>query len=126
MKSQLDVQDALLAERLRWHLTLQGHDVSTVPFELEKIDNGNTEEPLAVESDNIFLAGVSSPPYSEASPTLPGLVIMPYDQLVSSLFLQKRVEGKRKSLRKSAVQKNRPQSKLAKSFTIDSAPLSID
>jgi len=116
VQSQLDVQDALLAERLRWYLTLQGHDVSTVPFEVEKTDRARAGEPI--ETDNPFLSDVTPPPQTEASSTLPGLVIMSNDQLVSSLFLQKRLEGRSKSSRKGVVRNNinRTQSKLAESF----------
>ena len=50
LQSQLD---ALFSERLRWHL--QGRDVSTVPLIL-----GNSTRWRPVDSDNTFLADVTS------------------------------------------------------------------
>jgi len=96
-RTLLDVQDALLADRLKCHLTLQGEDINMIVFEVEKMDN----------------------PKSSTSVPIP---IMSYERLVSFILLSKNLEGRSKTARKGSdrfASKKKPPSRLAESFSIE-------
>ena len=97
-KSPFDIQDALLADKLRCHLTLLGEDINMIVFEIEKMDSG----------------------YPSESPSPAGNVhpVLSYERLVSFVLLQKRTEGRKVSRKPVALRKP---SKLAESCTIGSA-----
>jgi len=100
--SPFDIQDALLADRLRCRLTLHGEDISIIAFEIEKMVGHRTGSPSLPALLN---EAASSP-----------IPILSYERLVSFILLQKRSEGRSKASRKGTYRKP---SKLAQSHTID-------
>lgn len=105
-RSPFDIQDALLADRLRSYLALHGEDIDVITFEIEKMGGHRTESPSLSAS----LQGAAS----SANP------ILPYGCLVSFILLQKRSEGRSKMCRKGTDRSTcRKPSKLTQSLTVD-------
>jgi hypothetical protein len=75
VKSQLDIQDALLADKIGWYLAAHGEDIMTVAVQVENIDGQNQQR----DHDAVSFA------QQDLSNTL-----MSYQQIVSSLFLHRR------------------------------------
>ena len=99
-RSPFDIQDALLADRLRCHLTMHGENINIIAYEIEKMDS-------------------PSLPVSPSSP----IPIMSYEHLVSSILLQKSLEAGGKPPRKGPT--CRKPSNLSESYTIDWEPSAI-
>jgi hypothetical protein len=104
-RSPFDIQDAMLADRLGYHLTLHGEDINIITSDIEKMDGYRMGSPSLPTSLN----GAASLP----------IPILSYGRLVSFILLQKRLEGRRLSRKGTDRPTHRKPSKLTQSHTID-------
>lgn len=103
VKSQLDIQDALLADKISWYLASYGQDIMAVAVQVENIESQNQQ----MDQDVSLAQQDASKSFS---------TLMSYQQIVSSLFLHKRSAGRHRA--KFSNRAKAP-SKLRTAFSMD-------